>query len=222
VLLHQSGVDPGRLFVLSDSPPERDVQWSTGGVEGAWRFVNRVWGEVDTFADGFVEPLDPEAAQALRRTTHKAVKAVTEGFDGFRFNSAIARLYEFVAAIKSAPVEKTGSEARFEALLALVRLIAPLTPHLAEESWKRLGQDGMVVDAPWPPYDPELAADEELVLGVQVNGKRRGEVRVRPGAPDDEVKQIALSDEGVRRHLEGVTVRKVIVVKDRIVNIVVG
>jgi leucyl-tRNA synthetase len=221
-VLDQYGVDAGRLFVLSDSPPERDVQWSTGGVEGAWRFVNRVWGEIDTFAEGFAEPTDPEAAQALRRTTHKAVKAVTEGFDSFRFNSAIARLYEFLAAIKAAPIDKAGSEARFEALSALVRLIAPITPHLAEEAWKRLGQDGMVVDAPWPPFDPELAADEELVLGVQVNGKRRGEIRVRPGADDAEVKEIALSDEGVRRHLEGVSVRKVIVVKDRIVNIVVG
>src|SRR5262249_9783675 len=158
----------------SDSPPERDVQWSTGGVEGAWRFVNRAWSEIDTFAEDFVEPADPEAAQALRRTTHKAVKAVTDGFDSFRFNSAIARLYEFLAGIKAAPGERAGSEARFEALSALVRLIAPITPHLAEESWKRLGQDGMAVDAPWPPFDPELAADEELVLGVQVNGKRRG------------------------------------------------
>jgi leucyl-tRNA synthetase len=89
-VLDQYGVDAGRLFVLSDSPPERDVQWSTGGVEGAWRFVNRVWSEIDTFAEGVVEPADAEAAQALRRTTHKAVKAVTEGFDSFRFNSAIA------------------------------------------------------------------------------------------------------------------------------------
>jgi leucyl-tRNA synthetase len=221
-ILETYGADAARLFVLSDSPPDRDVQWTTGGVEGAWRFVNRVWGEIDAYADGFVQPSDPDAAQALRRTTHKAIKAVTEGFDGFRFNSAIARLYEFTAAIKSAPVDKTGSEARFEALSALARLIAPITPHLAEESWQRLGQDGMAVDAPWPAFDSALAADEELVLGVQVNGKRRGEIRVRTGADNAEVEQIALSDEGVRRHLEGLAVRKVIVVKDRIVNIVAG
>jgi leucyl-tRNA synthetase len=221
-ILETYGADAARLFVLSDSPPDRDVQWTTGGVEGAWRFVNRVWSEIDGFAEGYVEASDPEAAQALRRATHKSIKAVTEGFDGFRFNSAIARLYEFTAAIKSAPAEKTGSEARFEALSALVRLIQPITPHLAEESWKRLGQDGMAVDAPWPAFDSPLAADEELVLGVQVNGKRRGEIRVRPGADNAEVEQIALSDEGVRRHLEGLAVRKVIVVKDRIVNIVAG
>jgi leucyl-tRNA synthetase len=221
-VLDQYGVDAGRLFVLSDSPPERDVQWSTGGVEGAWRFVNRVWGEVDGFDPKFVEPSDAEAAQALRRVTHKSVKAVTEGFDSFRFNSAIARLYEFVAAIKAAPVEKTGSEARFEALSALVRLIAPIVPHLAEESWKRLGQQGMVVDSPWPAFDPALAADEALVLPIQVNGKRRGEIRVPVGTGDKEIEEIALSDDNVRRHLEGLAVRKVIVVKGRIVNIVAG
>jgi leucyl-tRNA synthetase len=221
-VLEEYGVDAGRLFVLSDSPPERDVQWSTGGVEGAWRFVNRVWGEVDGFDPGFVVPADPDAAQALRRITHKAVKAVSEGFDSFRFNSAIARLYEFVAAIKASPTDKVGSEARAEALLALVRLVAPITPHLAEEAWRALGQDGLVVDAPWPLFDPTLAAADALVLPIQVNGKRRGEITVPIDTPERDIEQIALSDEGVRRHLDGLTVRKVIVVKGRIVNIVAG
>jgi leucyl-tRNA synthetase len=221
-ILGTYGVDAGRLFVLSDSPPERDVQWTSGGVEGAWRFVNRVWAEFDALSDATVEPSDPEAAQTLRRTTHKAIKAVTEGFETFRFNSAIARLYEFVNAIKAAPVEKVGSAARIEALKGLAGLIAPLVPHLAEEAWARMGEGGMIVDAPWPAFDPALAADEELVLPVQINGKRRGEIRARPGQDQDEVEKIALSDEGVKRHLEGLTVRKVIVVKDRIVNIVAG
>jgi leucyl-tRNA synthetase len=221
-VLEEYGVDAGRLFVLSDSPPERDVQWSTGGVEGAWRFVNRVWSEIEGFDPTFVAPADQEAAQALRRVTHKAIKAVSEGFDAFRFNSAIARLYEFVAAIKSAPADKVGSEARAEALLALVRLVAPIVPHLAEESWRALGQDGLVVDAPWPVFDPALAADDALVLPIQVNGKRRGEITVPIDTAETAIEQIALSDEGVRRHLEGLTVRKVIVVKGRIVNIVAG
>jgi leucyl-tRNA synthetase len=221
-ILETYGVDAGRLFVLSDSPPERDVQWTPGGIEGSWRFVNRVWNEFDELSATPIEASDPEAAQALRRATHKAVKAVTEGFENFRFNSAIARLYEIVSALKSAPVEKTGSQARREALSALARLIAPLVPHLAEECWARLGEAGMVVDAPWPAYDPQLAADEEIALPIQINGKRRGELRVRPGLAETEVEKIALSDEAVRRHLEGLTVRKVIVVKDRIVNIVAG
>ncbi len=221
-ILDTYGVDAGRLFVLSDSPPERDVQWTPGGIEGSWRFVNRVWAEFDALPAGLTTAAGPAAAEALRRVTHKSIKAVTDGFDGFRFNSAIARLYEFVNAIKAAPVETVGSEAKREALSALARLIAPLTPHLAEECWAHLGEAGMVVDAPWPSYDAVLAADEEIALPIQVNGKRRGELRVRPGLAEGEVEQIALSDEGVKRHLEGLTVRKVIVVKDRIVNIVAG
>ena len=220
-ILETYGVDAGRLFVLSDSPPERDVQWTPGGIEGSWRFVNRVWSEFEALPAG-VPAADPQAADALRRTTHKAIKAVTDGFDGFRFNSAIARLYEFVNAVKAAPTETVGSDAKREALSALARLIAPLVPHLAEECWKELGEPGMVVDAPWPSYDATLAADEEIALPIQVNGKRRGEVRVRPGLAEGEVEQIALSDDAIKRHLEGMTVRKVIVVKDRIVNIVAG
>jgi leucyl-tRNA synthetase len=220
-ILDAYGVDAGRLFVLSDSPPERDVQWTPGGIEGAWRFVNRVWGEFDPDATRETAAVDADAAQTLRRATHKAIKAVTEGFDGFRFNSAIARLYEFVAAIKAAPAG-AGTEARRDALSALARLIAPLVPHLAEECWAALGETGMVVDAPWPAYDPVLAADEEIALPIQVNGKRRGELRVRPGLESGDVERMALSDDGIKRHLEGLTVRKVVVVKDRIVNIVAG
>ena len=221
-ILDAYGVDAGRLFVLSDSPPERDVQWTSGGVEGAWRFVNRVWAEFDALPEGEVEGSDPAAAQTLRRATHKAIKAVSDGFDGFRFNSAIARLYEFVNTLKAMPVEAVGSAAKREALSALARLVSPIVPHLAEEAWARLGGDGLIVDAPWPEFDPELAADEEIALPVQINGKRRAEIRVAPGSAEDHVREIALSDADVVRHLEGATVRKVIVVKDRIVNIVAG
>jgi len=223
-IFDQYGVDAARLFVLSDSPPERDVQWTAGGVEGAWRFVNRVWGEFEAFTawKGAGETVDPAATQALQRATHKAIKAVSEGFEGFRFNSAIARLYEFVNTLKAADTGRTGYTAKREAMSALARLISPITPHLAEECWASLGEEGLVVDAPWPVYDPGLAADDELVLPVQINGKRRGEIRVPPGTADDEVREIALSDAAVLRHLEGAQVRKVIVVRDRIVNIVAG
>jgi len=221
-ILGSYGVDAGRLFVLSDSPPERDVQWTAGGVEGAWRFVNRVWAEFDDLPANDDPADDPAAATALRRATHKAIKAVSEGFEQFRFNSAIARLYEFVNTIKGVDDLAVGTAAKREALSALARLISPLVPHLAEECWAQLGEGGMIVDAAWPEYDPALAADEELVLPVQINGKRRGEIRVKPGAGEDEVREIALSDEAVSRHLEGAAVRKVIVVKDRIVNIVAG
>jgi len=211
------GVDAGRLFVLSDSPPERDVQWTPGGVEGAARFVQRVWTEVDGF-----DPDAPahESDAALIRETHKAIKAVSEGVSGFRFNSAIAKLYAFVAVVRDHGT--AGAAARRQALSALVRLVAPFTPHLAEECWTRLGEEGMVLDAPWPEFDPALAADDEVTLPIQVNGKRRGEIRVARGLEPAEVEAIVMADADVQARLEGQTVRKIVVVKDRIVNLVVG
>ncbi|MBU2117941.1 MAG: leucine--tRNA ligase [Alphaproteobacteria bacterium] len=210
------GVDAGRLFVLSDSPPERDVQWTTGGVEGAGRFVQRVWAEFDRETG----PGSAEADAALRRETHKTIKAVTEGVEQFRFNSAIAKLYAFLGALRA--LEAAGGDARREALSAFARLISPFVPHLAEECWTRLGEEGMILDAPWPEFDPALAADDEVTLPIQVNGKRRGEIRVARGLEPAEVEALVLADPEVLARLEGQAVRKIVVVRDRIVNLVVA
>ena len=219
-ILDSHGVDAGRLFVLSDSPPERDVQWTTGGLEGASRFVQRVWAEFDGFDAG--APDQPEIDLALRRETHKAIKAVTEGVEGFRFNSAIAKLYGFLSTLRAHA--GAGGAARREALSAFARLIAPFTPHLAEECWSALGEAGMVLDAPWPQWDPALAADDELTLPVQIGGKRRGEIVMPRGADPKAVEAEALANPAVRAYLEanGLSVKKVIVVPDRIVNLVAG
>ena len=219
-IVESYGVDAGRLFVLSDSPPERDVQWTTGGVEGASRFVQRVWAEFDGFNPD--RPGDAAADAALRRETHKAIRAVTEGVEGFRFNSAIAKLYAFVATVRTH--DKAGGTARREALSALARLVAPFTPHLAEECWARLGETGLVLDAPWPLWDPALAADDEVVLPIQISGKRRSEITMARGAADADVEAAALANPAIQAYLSSntVSVRKVIVVKDRIVNLVVG
>jgi leucyl-tRNA synthetase len=218
------GVDAVRLFVMSDSPPERDVQWTIGGVEGAWRFVHRVWNEFDSQPEGPVAPVAPdEPAKALLQATHRLIKSVTDSIEGFRFNSGIARLYEFLNVLKAAPAAGASEPvlaARHEALSALARLISPFTPHLAEEAWARIGGAGLAVQAPWPVYDAGLAAENEVLLPIQVNGKRRGEIRVAVGTADSEVQAIALADDGIKRHLEGLSVRKIIVIKDRIVNIV--
>jgi leucyl-tRNA synthetase len=208
------GVDAARLFVLSDSPPERDTQWSTSGVQGSWRFVNRVW---DEFEQDGAETPDDEAAQALRRATHRLTRQVTETIEAFRFNSGIARLYEFLNLLKANPA---NTPARREALSAFARLVAPFTPHLAEECWARIGGQGMVVEAAWPEFDASLTEDAVRILPVQVNGKRRGEISAPAGAEPADVEKIVLDDPEIARRLEGLTIRKVIVVKDRIVNIV--
>ena len=219
-IVESYGVDAGRLFVLSDSPPERDVQWTTGGVEGASRFVQRVWAEFDGFDPD--RPGEAAADTALRRETHKAIRAVTEGVEGFRFNSAIAKLYAFVATVRTH--DRAGGPARREALSALARLVAPFTPHLAEECWARLGETGLILDAPWPEWDPALAADDEVVLPIQISGKRRSEITMARGAADADVEATALANPAIQAYLSSnnVSVRKVIVVKDRIVNLVVG
>jgi leucyl-tRNA synthetase len=214
------GVDAARLFALSDSPAERDIQWTTGGVQGSWRFVNRVWDEFDS------QPTDIAAGEPdadLRRATHKLVKQVTEAIDTFRFNAGIARLYEFLNLLKANPVAGATPAvlaARQEALSAFARLIAPFTPHLAEECWARIGGEGTVVQAAWPAFDPALTEDAVKILPVQVNGKRRGEISAPAGAEQAEVEAILKADPEIQQRLEGLTIRKIIVVKDRIVNIV--
>jgi leucyl-tRNA synthetase len=226
-IFDQYGVDAARLFVMSDSPPERDVQWSTGGVEGAFRFVHRVWNEFDSQPERTPQaPAESDAAaMALRQSTHRLIKGVTDSIEGFRFNSGIARLYEFLKVLKGVPAgsaSQAGLAARHEALGVLARLIAPFTPHLAEEGWARIGGEGLVVHAPWPVFDPALAAEDEVVLPVQINGKRRCEIRVPSGMDPGAVEALVLTDEEVTRRLEGLSVRKIIVVRDRIVNIVAG
>ena len=217
-ILARYGADAARLFVLSDSPPERDVQWTEAGVEGSHRFVGRVWAEVDA---ELTNRGSAEGSAELRRATHKLIKAAGEGLEGLRFNAVIAQFYAFLNTLRR-DREAGGADARArgEAVRALTVMISPFTPHLAEACWERLGEPGMVVDAAWPVYDPALAVDDEAVLPVQINGKRRAEVRAPRGAGADAVRALALADAEVARHLEGLSVQKVIVVQDRIINIV--
>ncbi|MGE3790479.1 MAG: leucine--tRNA ligase [Hyphomonadaceae bacterium] len=222
------GADVARWFVLSDSPPERDVEWTAAGVKGAWGFVQRVW--TLTEAHGKPAPKTGEAAPntanegealALRQLAHRAIQHVTDDIEHFRFNVAVAKGYELVNAIAKLKGDDEGAMfARGEALRILTQLISPFMPHLAEECWEKLGFEGFVATAPWPVADPKLAARTTVTLPIQVNGKKRAEIEASKGAADADVQALALDHAAVKPFLEGVTVRKVIVVADRIVNIV--
>jgi leucyl-tRNA synthetase len=227
VIADQYGADAARFFMLSDSPPERDVEWTDAGVEGAWRFANRVY-EAVAKGEGLLKSAGepsaelPDDLMALRRTTHKTIAGVTGDIEHFRFNKAIARLYEFLGALKGLKTQGDAAPVAAEALRVLTQLTAPFMPHLAEECWALLGGEGLCVNAEWPKADEELLADDVITLPVQVNGKRRGEIRVAPGLGKDEIEKAALAEPDVARFMEGKSVRKVIVVPGRIVNVVAG
>ena len=216
------GADTIRWFMLSDTPPERDIEWTDTGAEGCWRFVQRVHRlvtEVENLpAPGAKAVASDEPAKALRQATHKAIAAVTEHLAGLRFNSAVAQLYMLANAIGAA--EGADGGVRREALEALVLLSAPMMPHLAESCWQSLGHQGLVVQTPWPSHDPAVLVSDSVTIAVQVNGKRRGEVIVAQGADNKTVEAAALALDGVIRALEGNAPKKVIVVPGRIVNIV--
>ena len=220
------GADAARWFMLSDSPPERDVEWTASGITGAWKLVNRIWDAITPHQNALksidlTKTPDTDSIDLdLRRATHSAIDGITADIEHFRFNKAIARVYEFLNALKKG--DKAGDWAKGEAVAALTRLIAPFVPHLAEEAWEILGGSGLVCDAPWPQADDNLLAKDIVVLGVQINGKRRAEIETPADADKDAVEAIAMANDVVKRSIDGKTLRKIIVVPGRIVNIVVG
>ena len=221
------GADTARWFMLSDSPPERDMEWTDAGVEGAFRFVQRLWRLVNDSlaalppAEGAAPAALGPGALALRRFAHKSIQSVTKDVEQFRFNRAVARIHEMANELTAfKPADDADLWAQREALEILVRLLGPMMPHLAEELWQRLGRAGLLVDEAWPEADPALTKDETITIAVQVNGKLRGTVTAVPDSEEDALKQEALALPNVARLLDGKAPRKVIVVKNRIVNIV--
>jgi leucyl-tRNA synthetase len=223
------GADTARWFVMSDSPPERDVEWTAAGAEAAHRHLARVWRLAHEIAAE--KPADPAVpsgettpegpALALLKATHRAIRGVTEGIEGFAFNKAVARLYELANAIARAPDVPGMVQVRRHAMRTLAQLCAPMTPHLAEDIWSQLGGEGLCVTAPWPEPDSELLSEETVTLPIQINGKRRAEITVPRGADQADVEARVLADESVRRVLAGASPRRLIVVPDRIVNLVI-
>jgi leucyl-tRNA synthetase len=225
-LIATHGADVARWFMLSDSPPERDVEWTVSGVEGAARHIQRVWRLLDESLPDLPAPGTPMPAAegetlALRRAIHKTIAGITRDIEGLAFNKAIARLYELTNTLARADRAQPGIAAALrEGFEALALLCAPMTPHFAEALWEKLGNDTMVVSTPWPEADPALARDAVIRLAVQINGKKRSEIEVDPEADAASVEAQALADPAVLRALGDAAPRRVIVVPGRIVNVV--
>ena len=209
-IVDQFGADAVRWFMLSDSPPERDLEWSEEGINGAWRFIQRLWRLASEPASGSGE--DP----ALKRKLHQMIASIGSNIETLAFNKAVANVYELANAIeKSEP-----SATRDEAVETLARLVAPMVPHVAEEAWAAAGRPGLIADAAWPEADQALLVEEEVTIAVQVNGKLRDTLTAPRGTAREALEEMALASEKVTRALEGRPTRKIIVVPDRLVNVV--
>ena len=211
------GADTARWFVMSDSPPERDVEWTASGAEATNKHLTRVWTLCSRIGD---MPADHkgEGDDALARATARAVHEVTLGIEGFAFNKAIAKLYEFTNTLSKANASTGAMKA---AIRTLAQLMSPMTPHIAESIWSYQGGQGLCARAPWPVADPALLVDDTVILPIQINGKRRAEISVPADMPASEVEKIALANEDVIKFLAGAPVKKLIVVPGRIVNVVI-
>ena len=211
------GADTARWFVMSDSPPERDVEWTASGAEAAFKHLNRVW----LLSDRITQlPADKpgKGDDDLLRAMHRGIADVTRSIEGFAFNKAIAKLYELANAIQKSDASKATQR---QAVIVLAQLMSPMTPHLSEDIWQAQGGAGLITQAPWPKADPAMLEDDTVILPIQINGKRRAEISVPKDMPASEVEKIALADEAVVKFLAGQPVKKLIVVPGRIVNVVI-
>ncbi len=222
------GADAARLFMLSDSPPERDLEWTEAGIDGAWRYLNKLWRLFDengsVLAPGgevISSPLSDEAAD-VKRGLHKTVQAVTDEIDKFHFNKAVALIRAFTNRLEGFDREDPAAPwVLREALEALAKLLAPMVPHLAEELWSRLGHDRLLTETPWPEPDPAWLIEDEVTIAVQVKGKLRATIKLPKGIAKEAAEAAAMQDENVQRAIGEKDIRRVIFVPDKIVNIVI-
>ena len=209
-IVDQYGADAVRWFMLSDSPPERDLEWSESGIEGCWRFVQRLWRLTGQVSGAGGDD------KALLRKMHQAIAGIGADIEALSFNKAVAKIYDLANAIeKAAP-----SASRDTAIKTIILLSAPMVPHLAEEAWTNLG-DGLIADAPWPVFDPALLIEDEVTIALQVRGKLRDTLTVPKGLDQDAMQALALASQKVQAAIDGAEIRKVVIVPDRLVNIVI-
>ena len=224
------GADTARWFMLSDSPPERDVQWTQEGVDGAWRFVQRVWRLINTHAENLTNIKTvhlhrdemPAPTLELYRTVHRSIHEVTRDLEALGFNRAVARIYNLANELSGfTPADDAERAILKSGLLTLVQLFAPMMPHLAESCWHALGAEGLVATADWPQADTSALVEDSVTLPVQINGKRRAEIIVPKSADQATIEEIARAEPQVEKFLDGKSIKKCVVVPGRIVNFVV-
>ncbi|MCW1950017.1 MAG: leucine--tRNA ligase, partial [Octadecabacter sp.] len=215
-IINQYGADTARWFVLSDSPPERDVEWTASGAEATHKHLSRVYRIATEIAANTDAPNGQD--DALLRDMHKAIHDVTQGVESFGFNASIAKLYGFTGSIAKS---KAGGDAKRQAMRTLAQLMSPMTPHLAEDIWAMLGGDGLIANATWPVADEAMLVEDTITMPIQINGKRRSELAVPKDMSKEEVEKLALADEAVIKALEGNAPKKLIVVPGRIINVVI-
>ena len=214
-IIDQYGADTARWFVMSDSPPERDVEWTTSGVEASWKHLNKVWRLVVDAKNDTTSKNNEDLI--LERSVHQCINEVTNGIESFSFNKSIANLYDLTNTISKS---KAGSGAKINALKVLSKLMMPFTPHIAEEIWKALGELELISKSPWPKTNRELLESDNVTIAIQVNGKRRSLITLSKSLGKREIESLALLDENIKKILNGTLPRKVIVVPGRIVNVV--
>ncbi|WP_419798320.1 MAG: leucine--tRNA ligase [Terasakiella sp.] len=227
LIISSYGADTARLFMLSDSPPERDLEWTDSGVDGAWRYLNRLWRLISDPkapypAKGATQPSTlSDEAQKVRAQVHKTISAVTDDLGKFHFNKAVARLRELTNTLGTLDgVEGDDAWVLREGYEYLVRLIAPMTPHIAAELWAELGHDSILCEVSWPVADDSLLKEDTIVMPIQVNGKRRDQLEIPVDMDVKEIEKLALASEKVQAILDGKPARKVIVIPKRIINVV--
>ena len=227
-IIEAYGADTARLFMLSDSPPERDLEWTEAGIDGAWRYLNRLWRLFEERLPQLAPPGTPTparlspAATELKRAIHRTIDAVTQELERFHFNKAVALVRELSNRVELFDAGDPAAPALLrEALETLVLLLGPMVPHLAEELWQRLGHATLLADAAWPEADPAWLAEDRVTIAVQVNGKRRATISLPRGSDRATTEAAALAESNVRRGIEGKPPRRVVVVPDKIVNVVV-
>jgi len=214
-IIEAFGADTARWFVLSDSPPERDVEWTAAGAEAAYKHLARVYRIAAEIAE---QTGEGQGDQDLLRAMHKTIHDVTMGIESFGFNTSVAKLYAFTNTLQKS---KAGAAARKQAMKVMAQLMAPMTPHLAEEIWRLLGGEGLVADAPWPKADEAMLVEDTVTMPIQINGKRKSEITVAKDMAKEEVEKLALADDAVVKALAGGQPKKLIVVPGRIINVVI-